>query len=274
MLFALLLFITYLVLNILFGKYYYERLVFLMKKHFYLLIVGLFVFITASSFAFENEHFKVNSSKWKEIKTVKDTYGFALKNYEPEDPNMKMFPPTIVVGIKPIENGKKQYITDEKEFLESHKKQLEKEYKEAIKTIKETMISFAMKAMPHSTKSQIEKMVEKEMNKEESELGSVFYTRIGEHKVVQGNYKISYFDIRNFYGITLTKNFFIEIKHAESTDLDSLPAYKEFMSSLEFKDKVATKYNAVTLPTIITYTLWAVGLCLGAVIFFIVKKSM
>ena len=245
-----------------------------MRKHLYLLLIGIFLLISASSFAFENEFFKVNSSKWKdETIANNNSFRFTLKDYEPEDPNMKMFPPTISVIVNQNEKGITHYIKDEKGFLENQKTIMEKDFQSDIQKIKENMLNFAMQAMPNTPKNQLEKMVEKEFNQTESEMGSVFYTKLGEHKAVEGNYKIIYFNIKTLYVLTLTKTFYIEIKHVESTDLSSLPAYKEFMSSLDLKDKVANKFNSETYPKIIKTVLYLIGGCLGLVLYFLHKKN-
>ena len=245
-----------------------------MRKNYYFLFVGLFVFITLSSFAFENEYFKVNTSKWDEIKSNhKNIFSFQMKDYEPEDPMMKMFPPTITIGVKPNPDGKNHYIKNEKDYLENYKKEFEKDFNESTKKVKENMLKIAMQAMPNSTKSQLEKMVEKEYDKFGSEMGSVSYKKLGKHKGFEGNYKITTFNFKGIKVLTLTKTFIIEIKYPELTDIDSLPAYKEFISSLDFKDKEATKFNAETMPLIIYTVLGLIGVCLGAVIVIYVRKN-
>ena len=246
-----------------------------MKKQLYILLfVGLFVFITISAFAFENEDFKTDTSKWNEIKSSKrNVYIFQLSNYEPEDPLMKMFPPTIAVEVIPNDDGKTHYIENEKEFLEKRKKEFEKEFNRNIKDVKENMLKIALQAMPNTPKSQLEKMVEKEYDKFGSEMGTVSYRNLGKHKAVLGNYKITTFNIKTYHVLTLTKTFIIEIKYPEITDIDSLPAYKEFISNLDLKDKEATKFNAKTLPfiKIVLGIIIGLGLVVGILVF--LKKN-
>ncbi len=67
-----------------------------MKKYICFIVI-LFVFVNMSLFAFENEYFKVNDSKWSVnnkitssfVKGFNGVYGFSLKDFETDDPIKK-----------------------------------------------------------------------------------------------------------------------------------------------------------------------------------------
>ena len=250
-----------------------------MKKYI-CFIVTLFVFVNMSLFAFENEYFKVNDSKWTKgnpppLKGNSAMFAFILKDFEEVDASGKKNPPSIHISVKNNADGKTHYIKDEKGFLEQHKKDIARDSADGEKMFKELMLKIAMAQMPNTPKSQIEKMVDKEYEQSGgTEIGSTFYTRIGEHRAVEGNYRIGVIWVKSYLIYTLTRIYYIEVKYFDGIDMDNLPAFKEFMSSLILKDRVASKFNSETLPTLITLSIGLVGSIIGGVVYFVVKKNV
>ena len=252
-----------------------------MKKYICFIVI-LFVFVNMSLFAFENEYFKVNDSKWSInnkvsssfVKGFNGVYGFSLKDFETDDPIKKMAPPSIFVAVKKNEEGVTHYIKDEKGFLENQKKVVTQDFEAGEKRFKEAMLQVLLAQMPNTPKSRLEKMVDKEYEATGgSELGSIAYTRVGPHKAVESNYRLSVFAIRTYVIYTLTRIYYIEVKYYDSVEIDSLPAFKEFMSSLDFKDKIANKFNSETLPLLIKLGIGSIGLLIGIGAFIYVKKN-
>ena len=245
-----------------------------MKKHIFLLI-ALFSFINISSlFAYENDFFKVKDNGWNRKDLPNGNYHFVLKDYKPEDKTIKSFTPNIVVSVKNHDHDEYKYIDDEKKYLKEIDDAIKKSCKLQAKEFKEAMIKDALKAFPNMPKSKIEKQLEKELEQYSCEASDSHYKFINKHRGVESEYNIYIVKVRTLTILTMKRLYFLEIKYPEFVDIDSLDAYKEFISSFQIKDKEATFFNALLYSKVIPTGLYMLGFGLLAALGVIIRKNV
>ena len=238
-----------------------------MKKYLFLLVT-IFVMTNFSLFALDNSLIKVDDSKW-DFKRGDDafTYIFTLKNYKPEDPDEQKKPkvPTIVIKAGMSKNEYQYWKDDDKTVLANFKKHMENNFKD-IKEKARKKISAVLKSKnPNISNSKIEEYIEKELGN--PEMFGTFLKTIGGHKGIVCEYQVKDLKFKTVNIITLKRDYSIVVTNSENTNIDSLPAYKEFMSSLVIKDRKATYFNALFFANIY----WVI---IGIIFFFRILYDM
>ncbi len=211
-----------------------------MKKYL-LFLVSIFVLTKVSLFAFDDSYLKMNDSKWNH-QSGKDplTQIFILKDYEPEDPKKPVLP-NIVIKITPS-TDKYQYWKGDKESLNKYKKLMEDSFQEVQNKMKNSIKNNIKKNIPNISDSKINEIIENELG--ESSMSGITTKRINGHNAISSDYQIGFFKFRVITIVTLVRDYSIVVTYGEDIDIDTLPAYKEFMQSLELKDRKATYFNA------------------------------
>ena len=216
-----------------------------MKKYLFLLVT-IFVLTNLSLFALDNSLIKVNDSKW-DFKRGNDafTYIFTLKNYKPEDPDEQKNPkvPTIVIKASMAKDEYQYWKDDDKTALANFKKHMEDKFKEIKENARNKITAELKSKNPNISNSRIEEYIEKELGN--PEMFGTFLKTIGGHKGILSEYSVKDIKFKTINILTLKRDFTIVVTHSENMNIDSLPAYKEFMSSLEIKDRKATYFNAL-----------------------------
>ena len=216
-----------------------------MKKYLFLL-VSIFVMTNLSLFALENSIIKVNDSKW-DFKIGNDafTFIFTLKGYEPEDPDERKKPtiPTIIIKTCPAKKEYQYWKDDDKTLLKNFKKHIEDNFKNLKEDTRKKMTAQLKSKNPNISDSRIDDYIEKEIGT--PEMFGTYIKTFGGHKGILGEYSIKTAKFKIINILTLKRDVSIIVTNSVNTDIDSLPAYKEFMSSLEIKDRKATYLNAL-----------------------------
>ena len=210
-----------------------------MKK--YLLIISILVFaINSNLYAFSNKYFTVDDNGWKLDKQSEESMAFFLENFEPEEGDNTTYNPRVAIKVE--KNDAYVIAKYDQNELDTFKSAVSsKAYQQYFNEVKSTIDNILKEKSPNYTQKQRTEIINNLLAK--SGMKSTSYSNLGSSKAHVIEFLIGNTWFKRFIVVKLNYTFIVEFSYGQTTDIDSIKQYKDFINSFNAKDKNPTYMN-------------------------------